>query len=75
MWGRLTGVKRTALIKRINEIARVSGQAAEWTEGGRHTKVRIGSRRSVIPRHREIPEGTARAILEQLANTNEKGES
>lgn len=64
-------VKRTELVRRINEIARASG---ETVEGGRHTKVRIGDRRSVVPRHREVAEGTARQILKQLEKTDEEGE-
>lgn len=35
-------------------------------EGGKHTKVQVGGRQTTIPRHREINELTAKAILKQL---------
>lgn len=38
----------------------------EYLEGGSHTKVRVGERQTVIPRHTEINEITARAILKHL---------
>lgn len=39
------------------------------TEGGRHTKVKIGDKQTSVPRHREINELTAQAILEQIGVT------
>lgn len=36
------------------------------TEGGSHTKVVIGDRRTVVPRHSEINEITAKSILKQI---------
>lgn len=36
------------------------------TEGGNHTKVVIGDARTVMPRHNEINEETAKAILKQM---------
>ena len=39
------------------------------TEGGSHTKVVIGSRRTVVPRHNEINEITASKILDQIGVT------
>nr|WP_281177461.1 hypothetical protein [Janibacter limosus] len=35
-------------------------------EGGSHTKVSIGVRTTVSPRHSEINERTARAVLKQM---------
>lgn len=35
-------------------------------EGGSHTKVVIGNRATVVARHNEINEITARAILKQM---------
>lgn len=35
-------------------------------EGAKHTKVVIGEARTVVPRHSEINERTARAILRQM---------
>lgn len=36
------------------------------TEGGSHTKVVIGDKRTVIPRHGEVNEITAKQILKQM---------
>lgn len=38
----------------------------EIREGGSHTVIRIGDRQSAVPRHREINELTARAIIEHM---------
>ncbi len=46
--------------------ARNQGLELIVIEGGNHTKVVIGTRRSVVPRHSEINELTARAILTQM---------
>jgi mRNA interferase HicA len=35
------------------------------TEGGNHTKVIIGNRTEMVPRHSEINEMTAKAIIRQ----------
>ncbi len=59
-------MKRGELIKRINKIAKANGETAIYTEGGRHTHVQIGERRSTIPRHSEVNELTARGILKYL---------
>ena len=53
-------------MKRIGKIAKAQGVEAVYTEGGSHTKVRLGERQTVIPRHNEINEHTARAILRHL---------
>jgi len=58
-------VKRTALIKRISGAAKASGLT--WTQvasKGNHEKWRLGASVQVsIPRHSEINEITAQAIL------------
>lgn len=59
-------MKRAELVRRINQIARQAGLTAVWTEGGRHSKVRIGSKVVAVPRHREIDEDLARLILKQV---------
>ncbi|KON72616.1 hypothetical protein M768_14000 [Cellulosimicrobium cellulans F16] len=59
-------MRRTELIKRIGKTAKAQGAEAIFTEGGSHTKVRLGDRQTVIPRHNEINEHTARAILKHL---------
>ena len=52
-------------------MARERGLSAEFTEGGSHTKVKIGDRQTVIPRHREINEITAAKILRHLEEREE----
>ncbi len=59
-------VKRRDLVKRITAIAKAKGVTAVYEEGGSHTKVTVGDRQTVIPRHREINEITARKIIDQL---------
>lgn len=54
-------------MKVISERAKAARLTVVFTEGGSHTKVVVGSgRQSVIPRHRDINERTASAILRQL---------
>jgi hypothetical protein len=59
-------VKRANLVGKIDALARELGTTAVWVEGANHTKVAIGARRSVVPRHREIDEVLAKKILRQL---------
>ena len=59
-------MKRTDLMKRLRQHANDAGQDMLVTEGGNHTKVVIGQARTVVPRHREINERTAQAILKQM---------
>jgi len=59
-------MKRADLEQRITAIARAKGLTLTWTEGGNHTKVRLGTVQTTIPRHHEINENTARAILRKL---------
>lgn len=63
---RLILMKRTDLMKRLRQHAKAVGQDMLVTEGGSHTKVVIGQARTVVPRHREINERTAQAILKQM---------
>ena len=51
----------TAAFKRA-----LAALGATFVEGHRHTKVYLRGRQSTIPRHREIPDVLARAILKQL---------
>jgi mRNA interferase HicA len=62
-------VKRRDLLALLAEIAATEGVEIEITEGAKHSKVRIGARVTTIPRHREINEITAKAILKQMAAT------
>lgn len=59
-------MKRADLMKQLRDFARDTGQPYSETEGGSHTKVTIGNRRTVVPRHREINEITAKSILKQV---------
>ena len=59
-------MKRRDLERRIAKLAQSLGQHPVYKEGGNHTKVAIGAKTTVIPRHNEIDEKLARAILKQL---------
>lgn len=52
-------------MKRLASIAKADGLDLKITEGGRHTRVQIGERVTFVPRHDEINEITAKAILKQ----------
>lgn len=56
-------MKRKDLIKQLEKIAKSRGEILELTEGGNHTKARIGNWMEPIPRHREINELLAKAII------------
>lgn len=53
-------------MKRLAAEAKRRGVPMEITEGSNHTKVTAGDRRTVVPRHNEINEITAKAILKQM---------
>lgn len=59
-------MKRVELLKTIANWAKANGYAFTTKEGGRHTKITVGDKRTVIPRHSEIAENTAKNILKQL---------
>jgi hypothetical protein len=59
-------VKRRDLLRRLAEIAEAKGAAYREAEGGRHTKVWVGSRMQPVARHREINEITAAKIIEHM---------
>lgn len=59
-------MKRTDLMKRLRKIAKAEGVEVETREGGSHTVVKIGERQTTVPRHNEINEITAKAILKQM---------
>lgn len=44
----------------------LAAHGATFEEGKKHTKVYFKGRQSTIPRHREIPDTLAKAILKQL---------
>ena len=60
-------MKYRLLRKTIVGRARKEGLDVEWSEGANHTKVRVGSMQTTIPRHAEVNEIiTAQAILRHL---------
>ena len=59
-------MKRRDLLRLLSQHAQENGLSITETEGARHTKVTVGSRRTVVPRHREINDATARSILRQI---------
>lgn len=59
-------MKRRDLMKRLSQIAKSEGVDMDVREGGSHTVVRIGERQTTVPRHAEINEITAKAILRQM---------
>ncbi|WP_221933780.1 hypothetical protein [Aeromicrobium piscarium] len=59
-------MKRRELMKKLAALARAEGSAMQILEGAKHTKVSIGQRQAVVPRHTDINELTARAILRQM---------
>lgn len=63
---RLYSIRRRDLVRQTTAIAKAHGLTPTFTEGGAHTKVTVGARRTVIPCHSEINEITARAILRHL---------
>ncbi|QNQ90731.1 hypothetical protein GP475_08830 [Corynebacterium poyangense] len=58
--------KRNDILKEIRKYAKKHGLHLEMREGANHTLIRLGNRRSVIGRHTEINEITAREIRKQL---------
>ncbi|MCG8150317.1 hypothetical protein GUY44_07490 [Pimelobacter simplex] len=59
-------MKRTDLMKRLRKIAKSQGETVEIREGGSHTVVKIGSRQTTVPRHNEVNEITAKAIIKHM---------
>lgn len=62
-------MKRRDIMKRLAAKAKAEGADLELTEGGSHTKVKIGNKQTVVPRRNEINELTAKAILKQMGVT------
>lgn len=58
--------KRADLLKEIRTFAKMSGQPITEVEGANHTRVEVGDKRTVVARHSEINEVTAKAIRQQL---------
>lgn len=58
-------MKRRDLINKLHEIAKTKGEKLVITEGGKHSKATIGDWAEPIPRHKEINEQLAKAILKR----------
>lgn len=56
-------MKRRDLIKQLDKIAKAKGETLHLTEGGNHTRATIGTWSEPIPRHREVNELLAKAII------------
>ena len=59
-------MKRRDLLKALRAQAKASGLHNREEEGANHTKVWIGDEQTVVPRHTEINEITAKAILKHM---------
>ena len=64
--------KRTELVKQIRELAKQHGQRAEVVRQGSHEIWECAGLTFSIPRHREIAEGTTRAIMSGLTDHLER---
>ena len=56
-------MKRADVLKTLHQIAKDQGVAYDITEDGSHSKVWLGHRFVIVPRHNEINELTAKGIL------------
>lgn len=59
-------MNRTDLLKELRDYAKANGLEFTGTEGGNHTKVVLGGRRTVVARHNEIPDLLVKKIRKQL---------
>ena len=59
--------KRKELVAQIKELALRHGASAQTVRQGKHEIWECEGLTFPIPRHREIAEGTARAIMKKLA--------
>lgn len=53
-------------MKRLALIAKQRGEELVVAEGTNHTRVRIGQKMTMVPRQREVSEGTARGIIRKM---------
>ena len=62
-------MRRRELLKRIREAAKVQGlELGEVREGGNHSIFAVGGFKFAVPRHNEINEYTAQAIMKDLSD-------
>ena len=63
-------MKPADLLRRLRRLATQRGWDLKIAEGGRHTKVTLNGRSTVVPRHpTDLPPGTLLAIMRQLGIT------
>lgn len=62
-------------MKRKDLISLLSEQGAVFKEGAKHTKVYLNGKQTTVPRHTEINEITAKAIIKQLQPDPEEQET
>ena len=66
-WSFAGAAKRSELLRQLRVLARDEGLPLDYIrEGSRHTLFSIGRARVVVPRHREVNERTAQALLGQV---------
>lgn len=53
-------------MKTLGQIAKAAGEDLVTREGGSHTIVTIGDRKTPVPRHNEINEYTAKGIINYM---------
>jgi len=66
-------MKRSEVLRRLRKEAMRQGKAIEIEERTKHTGVRVEHVASTLGRHREIPDGTARAFFDQFSAVLGKG--
>jgi mRNA interferase HicA len=66
-------MKREDLLRRLRQIAKERNEEFRVTEGGRHSRVWIGTQSEPVPRHNEIKEYLARGILKKFIEGGPSG--
>lgn len=65
-------MKPAELLRRLRRVAVRRGLVIDISEGGNHTKVQLGGKRTVVGRHPvDLKTGTLHGILRQLGLTIE----
>jgi mRNA interferase HicA len=65
-------MKRQALLDALKAIAKAEKAQMVVTEGKKHTKVTIGDRVEMVPRHSDVNEQLAKAIIKRMTPPVEK---
>lgn len=59
-------MKRAEVLRKIKKAAKAADLDYTEVEGGRHTKITVGSKSTVVARHNEIADLMAKIIFKQL---------